>query len=208
MSGDFNLETDDLVLFFADKSKEGNPVVNRWLPKAVYAAENLQRRDADMDAVAQGWRGALVTETLIGASAWDLANLNRLKTQDSGPAQMPPEISQTVKDAINAVAPAQRPGADDLVIVPYAKTDTTAKGCLLTRDVYYNCPALPDDLVADLQYLAVEDGVVLANVPKPEPFGVSCIVLGLNNLRSSALPGGAPDNADKTTVARLARNQL
>jgi hypothetical protein len=207
-NSDFNLQTDDLVLFFSGQDAQGQPaILNRWLPKAVYTDPNLKLEAEVLDAAAPGWRGIVVAEVdTKGATPWYLANFSRTKIPgDLSPATMPKEVTHTVREAIAAGAHAPQP--NDLVIVPYTAAGTPPDGgYVVTRDIYQACPELPPELVADLQFMVVSEGVVFANVPKLEVVGISCELLGLSNLRSGTLPDLR--NASKTEAARTENNKM
>lgn len=180
---DYDVQVDDLVLFFADD--QGN-VVNRWVPKTVYANDRLAVPDSQIDAAVPDWRKVIVTEREADAAGpWYLTNLARLRPPPSTGTAIPLSELPGVPDAIQAaVAAGLTPKSQDIVVVPY--TDAQPKGYLVPKQVYTACPVLPMDVVADLEFMAIEEGVVLANMPKFEVTGVSCYLLGLSNLRSGA----------------------
>jgi hypothetical protein len=67
------------------------------------------------------------------------------------------------------------------------------------------CPPLA--LSVDLDYMIIEEGVIFANVPKPELTGITCVLLGLSNLKSSPAPPPQKeeDAMDKGDIARAVR---
>jgi len=60
-------------------------------------------------------------------------------------------------------------------------------GYILPRDVYRDCLALADQDIPDVVTMAIEEGVVVANLPKLQLDGLTCYLLSLISLRSGAL---------------------
>jgi len=78
-------------------------------------------------------------------------------------------------------------GAGDLVVFPPENADACFR---VPRAVYEDeslCPTLPPHDIPDLEFMATDEGVVIANVPKVTPQGCTCILLSLVSLRSEML---------------------
>ena len=70
------------------------------------------------------------------------------------------------------------------MVVPH---DNPNAGYILPRDVSRECVALSDQDIPDVVTMAIEEGVVLANLPKLQLDGLTCYLLSLISLRSGAL---------------------
>ena len=65
--------------------------------------------------------------------------------------------------------------------------DDPSSGYLVSRDVYKDCASLADRDIPDVVTMAIEEGVVVANLPKLQLDGITCYLLSLISLRSGAL---------------------
>jgi hypothetical protein len=84
-------------------------------------------------------------------------------------------------------APKVTPKPSDIVVVPH---DSPSAGYIVPRDVYRGCQALTDQDIPDVVTMAIEEGVVVANLPKLQLDGLTCYLLSLISLRSGALEPG------------------
>jgi hypothetical protein len=73
------------------------------------------------------------------------------------------------------------------------------------RALYEKCPELDSQLVADLEFMASQEGALLASLPKLELTGCTCLLLSLANLRSAT---GAASAVTKTDHARFLADQF
>jgi hypothetical protein len=87
-------------------------------------------------------------------------------------------------------APKITPQASDIVVVPHDDPDS---GYLVPREVYKSSTSLSDQDIPDVVTMAIEEGVVLANLPKLQLDGITCYLLSLISLRSGALEAPAGD---------------
>lgn len=79
------------------------------------------------------------------------------------------------------------PGPGDLVVVPQPRPNANlATAYCVPYSALLTCPSLEGPQTSDLRYMAIDEGVVVANIPKLELVGMSCIILGLVNVRRSA----------------------
>ncbi len=170
------IELDDLILFFRGLDDHDNEtIVNRWIPHDYYTNE------ARRVAVKPGWQDAVLSEPSLGKQGkhYYVANLARL---------VPPDETRAAKKS-RAKAPAHsksEPGPGDLIVFPPEDPDSCFQ---VTRAEYEECQALSPTEIPDLEFMAREEGAVLANVPKVTPQGCTCILLSLVSLRSGMLKG-------------------
>ena len=164
----------DLALYFAD---DNGKLASCWVPNAIYTQQPC--------AMEPAWKmGDLLEVELSAGTVHYVLNLSRLITPGVGP--LPPSFGMA-----GALAALAVPGPKDLVIVP---PDDPNQACVVPRAVYTDptkCPPIGKDQdSADLDFLALNQGVVLANLPKvTTPSGWTCFLLSLVSLRSGALPG-------------------
>jgi hypothetical protein len=171
MASQYSVDVEDLVLFFRD---EKGTLVNRCVPYSVYTDERLR---VDLDSVSPGWKGSVLSEQETdGEQSYYTANLSRLNPPSaSSPKALDVDLPKPIGDYRKT-----SPGPDDLVIVPHDRPGT---GFLVSQNLYRDCPTLPDPDIADMRFMAEQEGVVIANVPKFELTGITCYMLSLSNLR-------------------------
>jgi hypothetical protein len=170
-------QVDDLLLFFRD---DDGTLAKRLVPHHVYADE---ARRISLDSLAPGFRGSVISEQGEEADPYYVANFARLLAPGSSPFK--PVRSNTPRaDAATSTAPKVTPRPSDIVVVPHDKPDA---GYILPRDVYRDCLALADRDIPDVVTMAIEEGVVVANLPKLQLDGITCYLLSLISLRSGAL---------------------
>jgi len=170
-------QVDDLLLFFRD---DDGGLAKRLIPHHVYADEN---RRISLDSLSPGWKGSVISEQGDEAAPYYVANFARLLEPGTSPFKPAPrrEVS-----AVTELAPAPKvtPRPNDIVVVPH---DSPNAGYIVPRDVYRDCLALADHDIPDVVTMAIEEGVVVANLPKVQLDGVTCYLLSLISLRSGAL---------------------
>jgi hypothetical protein len=177
-----DIRIDDLILFFRQLGADGTETIaNRLISHETYTADQLRVPD---DEIQPAWKDAVVSEPNTGdvGKPYFVANLSRLV--------LPDDLSVKPKraDVSLPTAVAKSPiGAGDLFVFP----PENAEACFrVPRTLYENeqvCPALSRDDIPDLEFMATQEGVVLANVPKITPQGCTCILLSLVSLRSGML---------------------
>jgi hypothetical protein len=186
MGSEFDAQVDDLALFFRD---DDGTLGKRWVPHSVYADDQLK---LDASRLPSGWKDKLVSEQAVGDGVYYIVNLARLLDPGSSPSRIECVPSESLSDYANSA-----PGTGDLVIVPWDKADDPH---LVPRALYRSCPPIEQQGSSDLIYMALNEGVVLANMPKPADLkGFVCYLLSLVALRSGALDQG--EQRDKTARA-------
>ena len=164
-----NRHIDDIALFF---SKNGKPA-RCFIPYAVYTDPKEK-----LDVVRPYWpKAALLEEGLESPSGrFFVTNLALLEDPGTLPVDVP------LPDPLPS--PAAPPGPDDLVVIPH----DDPKSAYVVRKATYEdetkCIPIKDDVDPDLVFMALNDGVVLANVPKYDLAGATCFLLNLLALRS------------------------
>ncbi|MEI9936869.1 MAG: hypothetical protein WDO69_06575 [Pseudomonadota bacterium] len=167
----FSPDVLSLALYFSD---DDGGLSRHWLPSEVYQRETI--------ALNPTWNNADLYEEPINGSVAYVANLSRLigPGEDLLPPGPPPHPS--IKGL----------GAKDLVIIPFAKPDTAY---LVQRNVYSDpnlCPPIVEDEdTGAIDMMALNQGVILANLPTAQGTGAgwTCYLLSLISLRSGALSG-------------------
>jgi len=175
-------QVDDLLLFFRD---DDGSLAKRLIPRQVYANES---RRISLDSLAPGFRGSVISEQGDEAEPYYVANFARLLAPGTSPFKPVPR-RQPMNDVAAETAPTVTPQASDIVVVPH---DNPNAGYILPRDVYRDCFALADQDIPDVVTMAIEEGVVVANLPKVQLDGVTCYLLSLISLRSGALDAAMP----------------
>jgi hypothetical protein len=169
-------QVDDLLLFFRD---DDGSLAKRLIPHHVYADE---RRRISLDALEPGWKGSVISEQGDSDKPYYVANFSRLLKPGTSPFR-PRVRCKPVSDE-RAVAPSIQPQSSDIVVVPH---DDPSSGYLVSRDVYRASTPLSDQDIPDVVTMAIEEGVVIANLPKLQLDGCTCYLLSLISLRSGAL---------------------
>jgi hypothetical protein len=174
-------QVDDLLLFFRD---DDGTLAKRLVPHHVYADES---RRISLDSLAPGFRGSVISEQGDETDPYYVANFARLLAPGTSPFK-PARRSPPSADVSAERAPKVSPQPSDIVVVPHDKPDA---GYILPRDVYRDCLALADHDIPDVVTMAIEEGVVVANLPKLQLDGITCYLLSLISLRSGALDAAA-----------------
>jgi hypothetical protein len=169
-------QVDDLLLFFRD---DDGSLAKRLIPHHIYADES---RRISLDSLDPGWKGSVISEQGDTEQPYYVANFSRLLTPGTSPFR--PRARRKVADTGRAEAPKVTPQPSDIVVVPHDEPDS---GYLVSRDVYRSTTALTDEDIPDVVTMAIEEGVVLANLPKLQLDGATCYLLSLISLRSGAL---------------------
>lgn len=176
---DYSIQVDDLILFFKDKNET---IVNRLISHQIYTADALR---IPKDKIEPSWKYAVVSEPPLkedDKKHYHVANLSKLVMPDEAERKLPRKPT-TIPPGTGASAL----GPDDIVVFPPENPDECFR---VPREVYEDesiCPSLPERDIPDLEFMATEEGVVLANVPKVTPQGCSCVLLSLVGLRSEML---------------------
>lgn len=199
MAPSFDPQVNDLALFFAN----GKEIGKRWIPYELYSNDETRIDDAQLPA---GWDASIVAEQSGDSGHYYVANLGRLLPP--GALIEEKRADQSLRERARAGAIKSRQAAKDnkivfkngdLVIVPWTP-DGNGKPHLISRETYMeHCPPIEDPGSSDLTYMAANEGVVLANMPRPVDLkGFTCYLLSLLALRSGAL--GFTDGGDKLDV--------
>jgi hypothetical protein len=174
-------QVDDLLLFFRD---DDGSLAKRLVPHHVYTDES---RRISLDSLSPGFRGSVISEQGDDADPYYVANFARLLAPGSSPFKPVPR-SEPRDEHTRQAGPKVTPQPTDIVVVPH---DDPNAGYILPRGVYRDCLALTDEDIPDVVTMAIEEGVVIANLPKLQLDGITCYLLSLISLRSGAL--GAPE---------------
>lgn len=208
---DFNIQVDDLVLYFTQADGTGS---YRVLPRQVYENPELQ-----LDDVEPEWQGAVLNESGVAeGEIFYVTNLTRLRDPltASGftkPAEDQPPPPPGIK--VSEYADADEPHLADLVVISNVEKPDDPKAYLIPRKLYEkDLKELPRDAIADIDFMVQEEGVVLANIRKFEHTGISCYLLNLTGLRSGQVPPMAQKpkpptkpNTSRTPVAKKGKRQ-
>jgi len=170
-------QVDDLLLFFRD---DDGRLAKRLIPHHVYADES---RRISLDSLAPGWKGSVLSEQGNEDEPYYVANFARLLAPGTSPFKPAPRNKASADGDVMA-APTVTPQPRDIVVVPH---DRPNAGYIVPRDVYRDCFALADQDIPDVVTMAIEEGVVVANLPKLQLDGFTCYLLSLISLRSGAL---------------------
>lgn len=175
-------QVDDLLLFFRD---DDGTLAKRLIPHRVYADES---RRISLDSLTPGWNGSVISEQGDAKQPYYVANFSRLLAPGTSPFKPTARRKPAAK---RADAPRITPQHSDIVVIPHDDPDS---GYLVSRDVYKDCATLTDQDIPDVVTMAIEEGVVVANLPKIQLDGMTCYLLSLISLRSGALE--APPSAE------------
>lgn len=161
---------DDIALFFQKNGKEARC----FIPRSVYA-DPAQRLDPN--AVEAYWpKAALLEEPIEGQAAqFFVANLSLLEDPGVAPSASDDELPPPRTEL---------PGEFDLVVFPFDQPRTAYVVPKSTYEDETRCIPIKNEIDPDLIFLAMNDGVVLANVPKHDLAGATCYILNLLALRS------------------------
>lgn len=169
-------QVDDLLLFFKD---DDGSLAKRLIPHHVYADES---RRISLESLSPGWKGSVISEQGDSEQPYYVANFARLLAPGTSPFKPAPRRKPAAR--VRAEAPKVTPSYSDIVVVPH---DDPESGYLVSRDVYKAATTLTDQDIPDVVTMAIEEGVVLANLPKLQLDGLTCYLLSLISLRSGAL---------------------
>ena len=196
---------DDLVLFFGDSQatgQDGKPsIVSKWLPFNIYTSPELKAAPA---SVPPGWPDIVYMEAKTPQNEpYYYVNLARLV-----PPLLPEDIAPSRQvsgfpDVKQFASSTSKKG--DLVIVPY---DDPGSCYRIPQDLYMKCPSLDEKDIADIDFMAVQEGVLLANIPKVDLTGITCYLLNLLSLRSNVMASGlnkASHARDMSVASRAPR---
>jgi hypothetical protein len=193
-SSDMTPRVDDLALFFTNDSGHADAV---WITREDYTQE--KNRIAPLPSE---WKnGVFLESTSSKAAVYYVLNLARL---------LPPGIAPKPKGTEAGTAPATRsgsgtpaaspqPGDKDLVVIPSDEPDAAY---VVPRSLYQGCLPLDRNSpqASDLVFMVFNQGILLANLPKPtNNNGWTCNLLSLLSLRSAA-QNGAKSAADIRTT--------
>lgn len=176
-------QVDDLLLFFRD---DDGSLAKRLIPRQVYADES---RRISLDTLAPGFRSSVISEHGDESEPYYVANFARLLAPGTSPFRPAPR-PEPASDVAREAAPHVTPQPRDIVVVPH---DQPNAGYILPRDVYKDCFELADRDIPDVVTMAIEEGVVVANLPKLQLDGYTCYLLSLISLRSGALAATAAE---------------
>lgn len=173
-----DIELDAIALFFA----VGNQTKKSFIPRSVYADPNHK---LPASAVQDYWKKSTLLEE--GRDKNDKTKkpyfvVNLPLLEDPGVTPEGGSDTEGAPAAPRSTLPA--PQAGDLVVIPWNDEDNAF---LVPKAVYQDptkCPPLSDADNSDLIFMALSEGVVLANVPKEDPTGATCFVLNLLALKS------------------------
>jgi hypothetical protein len=169
-------QVDDLLLFFRD---DDGSLAKRLIPHHVYADES---RRISLDSLTPGWQGSVLSEQGSEEQPYYVANFARLLAPGTSPFKPVPRRKRS--GSARASAPKVTPQATDIIVVPHDEPDA---GYIVPRDVYRAATVLSDQDIPDVVTMAIEEGVVVANLPKLQLDGMTCYLLSLISLRSGAL---------------------
>lgn len=215
----YSPQVNDLALFF-DSSEGGTSAV--WISHSVYTDKSRR-----IDSPPLEWTDAIFLEKRASdGSAFYVLNLAKLlppgvapqaETTGAAPAGPQPEAVQgtagappspgpTAAPAKGPTAAPATPGSEDLVVIPFDEPQTAY---LVSRTTYESCPELDQtsSQSSDLVFMVFNQGVALANLPKPtDNTGWTCTLLSLLSLRSAAVTGTVASRA--AHYDRLAKETL
>lgn len=168
-------QVDDLLLFFRD---DDGTLAKRLIPHRVYADES---RRISLDSLTPGWNGSVISEQGDAEQPYYVANFSRLLAPGTSPFK---PTARRRSPSAKSEAPAVTPKQNDIIVIPHDDPDS---GYLVSREVYKECTTLTDQDIPDVVTMAIEEGVVVANLPKIQLDGMTCYLLSLISLRSGAL---------------------
>lgn len=175
-------QVDDLLLFFRD---DDGSLAKRLVPHHVYTDES---RRISLDSLSPGFRGSVISEQGDDTEPYYVANFARLLAPGASPFK-PVRCSPPRDERVREAGPKVTPQPSDIVVVPH---DDPNAGYILPRDIYRDCLELTDQDIPDVVTMAIEEGVVVANLPKLQLDGITCYLLSLISLRSGALDAAEP----------------
>jgi len=176
---DFNIQVDDLVLYFTQADGTGS---YRVLPRQVYENPDLQ-----LDDVEPEWQGAVLNESGVAdGEIFYVTNLTRLRDPVTASDFTKDLQNQPPADVdVSDFADEEEPALADLVVISNVDKPDDPKAYLIPRGLYETkLRPLPPEKIADIDFMVQEEGVLLANIRKFEHTGISCYLLNLTGLRS------------------------
>lgn len=178
-------QVDDLLLFFRD---DDGTLAKRLIPHRVYADES---RRISLDSLTPGWNGSVISEQGDTEQPYYVANFSRLLAPGTSPFK---PRARRRNPVAKTEAPRVTPQQNDIIVIPH---DDPSSGYLVSREVYKDCTALTDQDIPDVVTMAIEEGVVVANLPKIQLDGLTCYLLSLISLRSGALEAPVSSEPDE-----------
>jgi hypothetical protein len=181
---ELDLRVDDLVLFYMGDT---------GVPKTCALTNELLNDPAVSVGVQDLWQSAVLLDRKLddGSGNYYVANLSLLLPPNQPGTALP---SRDVDPA--PPAPGLVRTAGDLVVIPFSPKDPT-KAAVIPRSYYSQLPEIDHDMIPDLVYMATDEGVTVANLPKFDLPGISCGLLNLTSLRSGSSKPAVVD-ADST----------
>jgi hypothetical protein len=184
-----DLQVDDLVLFYRGDNGE---VTNCHLKHELLTHKDLSQPSKEE------WESAVLSaKRLSGGGSYYVANLALLlpPNDPNASGSEEPDVKPPPRNIGTLPTKVQQPSADDVVILPFSSDGNTA--VIIPRSYYSKLTPLSRDIIPDMVFMATEEGVTIANLPKFDLPGISCCLLNLTSLRS----GNAP-NALKTDASQ------
>jgi hypothetical protein len=174
-------QVDDLALFFTNDSGHADAV---WITREDYTQGKNR-----VDPVPSEWKnGVFLENTSSKESVYYVLNLARLLPPGVAPQPKSAQAGSAVaaRSRAGTRAASAQPGDKDLVVIPFDQPDAAY---VVPRSLYQNCPPLDKDSpqASDLVFMVFNQGILLANLPKPtNNNGWTCNLLSLLSLRSAA----------------------
>jgi hypothetical protein len=179
---DFEPSVSDLALYFADDDDE---VAAHWVPAGIYKA-------APSCKIQAAWEMAPLLEHPVGDDVYYVVNFSKLLGPGIGPVPEPNTLAAkrtAKKTPKKTTTKSATPAAKDLVVIP---PDDPQHAYVVRRAVYTDpgkCPEIGHGVnVSDLNFMALNEGAVLCNLPKAtNNSGWTCFLLSLLSLKSGQL---------------------
>jgi|GEM_PF-2667966 hypothetical protein len=186
----FNAEVDSLAVFFFESASGSNSQANlvaKWVSYETYTTPEFA-----IPIIEKYWNQSVVHRG-DGAPPYHVVNLSLLLPAGFQPTDSTPHAGKAAKPPEPPVA--RHPAPGDLTVIPQPRPGGTLRGPAFSvpYDKLLACPDITGPSASDLKYMVLDEGVVLANIPKLELVGMSCMVLGLVNLRPN---GDAPSKIE------------
>lgn len=177
---------DDIALFFL----EGGQKIKCWVSHHVYTDPKFKLKVSD------AWKGAIfLKEPGDAESPYYVTNLSNLNAP--GTTEAMAATRRAAPDPYEHKTGSVRAEAGDLIVIPWEDPNAAY---LVPKARYQDekqCPRITDSSGADLQFMALTEGVVIANVPKTDPQGMTCYLLNLLALGPGSAAKNKSDRKDK-----------
>ena len=172
---------DDIAVFF----QENDQAVGAWLRNDEYTKPEYE---VDPSKLPSWFDNAVFGEQPIDESnkaegAYFVVNLRKLL--DPGTSIQGTSGNEKMLRNVEK----SKPSSGALLIIPWNK-EHVAKAYLVPQTTYTDpakCQRLGGAGDADMKFMALAEGVILANIPKADLAGMTCYILNLCGLRSQAL---------------------